>query len=560
MSFKAAVKTVRVGNLYFHTEHFGDFANPACLLISGAMAPARFWTDAFCTHLADCGFFVIRYDHRDMGESCAVDWQKAPYTLADLASDAISILDAYGIKQAHFVGHSMGGYIAQVIALEFPKRTLSICLISAGPIGATLETDRPLTDQEQALQKRTWEVMLSRKDGPSKESLIQSFLPVWKYLNGHFPIDESMAIDYTKDLILRSHHPIREGNNHELVMRFLDLKKARNVLQKMDVPTLVIHGDADPLALPRNGKSVAYAISRAHLIMIPGMGHMFFHKELEEKIAALVMTHLKNALRNMLERNMHLHMTYFSGKMPNVALLPIPDVTAISSEIADDMFNYVLSAHFTKENADQQIRHVIAEYQKRHLPFSWWVSESDTPSDLEDRLVKHGLTFKEKDIGMVLDLDKFLPESAQVLHFEPVHSQKTIKDFADIIRSVGGHPECYDRFYKQIPFAVLEEGSPLEMHVAYLRENPLPVVTGVIVFGGSIAGIYYLATLPDQRRKGYGTAMMKYLFNRAKQKGYLLAGLEASHEGESLYKRLGFHEVCVFREYAYIKGTGRGKG
>ncbi len=294
MTLFPTLKTISIHHLYFHTEHFGDSTNPACLLIAGAMAPARFWTDSFCSSLAYQGFFVIRYDHRDIGESCTIDWEKAPYNLSDLAHDGISILDAYGINQAHFIGHSMGGYIVQIIALEFSKRVFSICAISAGPIGATKETDFPITNEEQAIQNRTWEIMLSRKDGLSKESMIQSFIPVWKYLNGQFPLDERMADAYTRDLILRSRHPIKAGNNHELVMRSLDMEKSRNALQKIGVPTLIIHGEADPLVLPRNGYALAHAIPKSNLAMIPGMGHMFFHQELVEQLSAILIHYMKS--------------------------------------------------------------------------------------------------------------------------------------------------------------------------------------------------------------------------------------------------------------------------
>ena len=542
-------KVVHIDHLYFHTEHFGDRNDPACLLIAGAMAPAPFWTDDFCELLVNSGFFVIRYDHRDIGESCSVDWQKMPYNLSDLAHDTVSILDAYGIKQAHFVGHSMGGYIAQMVALEFPKRTFSISSISAGPVGATKETDLPLTDKEQAIQNKTWEVMLARKDGPSKDSTIQSFLPVWKHLNGTFSLDEGMADTYTCDLILRSHHLIKAGNNHELVMRSLDLEKSRDVLRKIDVPTLIIHGEVDPLVLPRHGASIAQEIIRSDLAIIPGMGHMIFHRGLEKKLADLLSTHMKNAPKTMLEINMHLHMTYFAGKVPNIERLSESDVSIVRSEIHDDMFNYVLSARFTEANVVKRIDHVIEKFKEHQLPFSWWVSESDTPLHLEKMLSRHGLVFKEKDVGMLLDLTNFHSKSVTNLDFRHVQSSDALKDFGNIIQAIGGHPESYDRIYKHIPLPLLKNDSLLEMHIGYSQGKP--TVTGVLVLGGNIAGIYYVATLPDQRGKGYGTAMMEHLLSRAKQKGYYLAGLEASSEGESLYKRLGFKEVCMFKEYAW---------
>ncbi len=294
MRKERTIKKIERGALFFYTEYFGDPKDPTCLLIAGAMAPLSFWTETFCELLAYSGFFVIRYDQRDIGESCSVNWQKNPYTLSDLASDVIIILDAYGIKKAHFVGHSMGGYITQILALEYPENTHSITMISAGPLGATKETDSPLTKTEIAIQENTWKIFLERKDGPSKETMIQSFLPVWKHLNGNLPLDEEMAYSYTKDLILRSQHPIMAGNNHELVMRTLDLEKNRGALQKITVPALIIQGDSDPLILPKNGYALAHALPKSTLMMIPHMGHMLFNKKLEETIINLINQHITN--------------------------------------------------------------------------------------------------------------------------------------------------------------------------------------------------------------------------------------------------------------------------
>lgn len=213
------IKNVQVKGLTLHTENFGDPSAPACLLIAGAMAPARLWTDSFCKQLVAKGLFVIRYDHRDIGESSGVDWQKAPYTLQDLAKDAMGILDAYGIKKAHFIGHSMGGYVCEWIALDFPECILTMTAISAGPIGATTETDLPFTPAEKVIYEKTWKILRERKDGPTLDATIQNFLPVWQHLNGRFPLDKEIAIRYTQDLLTRTRHPIRMGNNHEQVVQ-----------------------------------------------------------------------------------------------------------------------------------------------------------------------------------------------------------------------------------------------------------------------------------------------------------------------------------------------------
>jgi pimeloyl-ACP methyl ester carboxylesterase len=275
-----------------HTESFGNSADPACILIAGAMAPGRFWSDAFCQTIANHGLFVVRYDHRDIGESSAV-WQKKSYSLVDLANDAVAILDAYGINQAHIVGHSMGGHICQQMALDHPKRILSMTIISSGPIGATIETDRPLTAEEQKTLDKTWAVFLSKKDESALDKQIQGFLPVWRYLNGSIPLDEEMANAYTRDLLTRTTHSIRAGNPHELLMQNLEIDQKRGILQKIHVPTLVIHGYSDPLALPRDGLAIAHAIPNAKLLMIHGMGHMIFNRDLEKQIGQKLLEHFQ---------------------------------------------------------------------------------------------------------------------------------------------------------------------------------------------------------------------------------------------------------------------------
>lgn len=286
-----AFANIQIGSIRFHTECFGKSLDPAVLLIAGAMASARFWTDAFCQELAKHHFFVIRYDHRDTGESGAA-WQNKHYALAELANDAVGILDAYGIKKAHFAGHSMGGHICQQVAIDHPDRVFSLAIISSAPIGATSETDRPLTKEEQGILDKTWVVLLARKDADSLEKTMEGYWPVWRYLNGAIALDEEMALAYTRDLLSRTAHPIRSGHPHVLVMKGLKIDRNRGILQKIHQPALVIHGDQDPLVLPRDGLALSHAIHAA-FIMIPKMGHMIFNRDLEMKIAKMITQHFQ---------------------------------------------------------------------------------------------------------------------------------------------------------------------------------------------------------------------------------------------------------------------------
>ncbi len=285
-------KDIFVNHLKLHTEAFGKSSNLACVLIAGKMSTARFWTDAFCQYLASQSFYVIRYDHRDVGESSEIDWQKAPYTMSDLAKDAISVIDGYGIKKAHFIGDSMGGWICQRIAVDYPEKVLSLVIISAGSIEITKEGLMDLTVVEQEFLDRMTKMFLSVKNGKTVDETVQNLLPVWRHANAEIPFDEEMAKAFTIDFLTRTKN--KNAKNHDLMMQgFLAQMKQSSTLQKINRPTLVIHGDKDPIVLLRHGKAVADAIPNAKFVTIKGMGHVFFNRSLEEQIAKLVADHLK---------------------------------------------------------------------------------------------------------------------------------------------------------------------------------------------------------------------------------------------------------------------------
>lgn len=288
------IKNIIAHHIQIHTESFGKSSNPACVLIAGKMSTARFWGDEFCQYLADQGFFVIRYDHRDVGESSEIDWQKAPYTMSDLAKDAISVCDGYGIEKAHFVGDSMGGWVCQRIGVDFPERVLSLVIISAGPIEITKEGLMTLTEAEQEFLDRMTKMFLSVKNGKTVDETVQNLLPVWRYANAKIPFDEEIAKAFTIDFLTRTKN--KNAQNHDRMMQeFLAQIKLSHTLSKIKCPTLVIHGDKDPIVLLRHGKAVADAIPNAQFVVIKGMGHVFFNRDLEKRIAQLIVDHLSRS-------------------------------------------------------------------------------------------------------------------------------------------------------------------------------------------------------------------------------------------------------------------------
>jgi pimeloyl-ACP methyl ester carboxylesterase len=291
-------KDIIVNDLALHSEVFGIPSNPACILIACMRGTARLWSDSFCQYLSNQGFFVIRYDHRDVGESSEMVWQKAPYTMEDLANDTTLVLDGYGIKKAHFIGDSLGGWLCQWIGVNHPERVLSFVIISAAPIEITEKTAIPISKEEQEVMDNTSKMFITRKDGETLEETIQSYLPIWRYTNGDFSLDEKMAKDFTRDFLTRTKHK-NAGRNHELMLSaFLATMKRLDVLQKINSPTLVIHGDKDTVIPIRFGQAVAAAIPKSKFVMIPGMGHSFFNRALEEEIATLAFEHIKKALHD----------------------------------------------------------------------------------------------------------------------------------------------------------------------------------------------------------------------------------------------------------------------
>jgi len=249
-----------------------------------------------------------------------------------------------------------------------------------------------------------------------------------------------------------------------------------------------------------------------------------------------------------METNMHLHMTYFSKYIPSMDLLFEPDVSVIHSPIPDDTFNYVIGAHFEKENLSARVSHILELYDEGKHPFSWWVGDSDTPNALKKELAAQGLSPKEEDVGMSLNLDQAsLARRLPELTIKRALGKVELQHFATIFASIGGYPRYYEELLSQIPPVLYSDGAPLEMYVGYLEG--VPVVTGILVLHANVGGIYFVMTHPDFRKRGLGTEMMISMLLRAKDRGYHLATLQASASGKSLYEKLGFQANSKFVEY-----------
>jgi len=286
-----------------YSETCGNCKNPAILLIAGSIAPARFWIDDFCKELAKNNYFVIRYDNRDIGLSSSIDYAKNPYTLKDLSNDAICILDAYKITQAHIIGHSMGGSIAQTIALDYQSYVISLTLISSSILTiASVHMQEVLS-----IGKILHVIMLNRFTKSLAES-VDSFMNIFQYLHGDIAMDQDIAHDYITDIYERSNpahmkwfEKYSQGREplHNHFKAQIVFKSRIDELKKLHVPTLLIHGEKDNLIAPRiTDKYIAQMIPKAHMHIIPGMGHMILNHDLFMQIKELILTNLKTLQLN----------------------------------------------------------------------------------------------------------------------------------------------------------------------------------------------------------------------------------------------------------------------
>jgi pimeloyl-ACP methyl ester carboxylesterase len=271
--------TVEHDGIELWTQSFGERSHPAVLLIMGATAPALLWEDELCLALAERGLFVIRYDNRDVGRSSTLSADR-PYTLRDMAGDAVAILDAYDIAAAHVVGNSMGGGIAQYLALEHRVRVHTLTLLFTSPALQELilaamgqptgcELAMPSSPELLALLQEA-----AVKPPLTRDEQIEFDLRRYGILAGsRYPFDMARW----RTLLAECHDRSRDwaaASNHHVVMAGSDAD-LRPRLRELDVPTVVMHGTDDPAVPIAHGRALAQAIPGARFIEIDGFGHQF---------------------------------------------------------------------------------------------------------------------------------------------------------------------------------------------------------------------------------------------------------------------------------------------
>ena len=270
--------SVNANGIRLAYDTFGNSGDPPLVLIMGLGAQMIAWDEVFCTELATRGFWVVRFDNRDVGlstkleEAGVPDMQDllaalntgapvdAPYLLRDMADDTVGLLDALGIDSAHIVGLSLGGMIAQELAIHHPRRVRTItCLMSSMGL-----TEQP-PPEPAALQ-----VLLS-PPAADRAAHIKNEVAALRVFNGdHFPMDEARIRELAGLAYDRGLCPT--GMIRQMAA-LLASGSRREALEQVNVPALIIHGDADPLSPIDGGRATAATIPGAVLLEIAGMGH-----------------------------------------------------------------------------------------------------------------------------------------------------------------------------------------------------------------------------------------------------------------------------------------------
>jgi pimeloyl-ACP methyl ester carboxylesterase len=263
----------QVGSVELVYETIGDPEDAPLLLVMGLGMQLIHWDRGLCELLAERGFHVIRFDNRDAGLSTKIRGPvpnvmrlmagmpaRVPYLLDDMASDSLGLLDVLGIERAHVAGVSMGGMIGQTMAIRRPERVLSLAsmLSSTG-------------DRRAGTPKlRVWSLMM-RRAPQERDAYIRYFTRVFRTIGSPaYRVDEARTRELAATTYDRCHYPAGTARQLGAIMASGSRTAA---LQQLDVPTVVIHGESDPLVPLRAGLATARAIPNARLLTIPGMGH-----------------------------------------------------------------------------------------------------------------------------------------------------------------------------------------------------------------------------------------------------------------------------------------------
>ena len=287
---------VTANNIRINYDSFGDKSHPAIVLIMGLATQMIYWDEQFCKLLASQGYWVIRFDNRDIGKSTWLDSNPPPtslalltnavfkrplgatYLLFDMMNDTVGLLDSLHLKSAHIVGASMGGMIAQEIAIHHPHRVKSLTSIMS-------------TTGNRKLPKPSTAFSFKMLKRPPKDvnKAVTFGMHVWRLIQGeHYPFDQQRVLSLITRALKRGFNPA--GNTRQLAA-ILDSPDRTKGLNTLKVPSLIIHGEDDPLVLVACGYATAKAIPNSKIKTYPGMGHTI-PSQLYDDITQQILEHI----------------------------------------------------------------------------------------------------------------------------------------------------------------------------------------------------------------------------------------------------------------------------
>lgn len=262
------------GGLRLAYETFGEPSAPPILMVMGLGTQMIAWPDEVCETLAERGYYVVRFDNRDTGLSTHLHSLPAPrpaqvmlrrcrppYTIDDMADDTVALMDALDLPSVHLVGASMGGFIAQTVAIRHPQRVRSLTLMMTSTGSRWVGFPKP----------RLVAALARRRRATDRAAAVEAVLTTFDLIGSRgFGMDEA----YLRDLAGRSYD--RAYDPHGYLRQLAAVIGQRNRtrdLRRIRMPTVVIHGSADPLVQPSGGRALARAIPGARLVRFAGMGH-----------------------------------------------------------------------------------------------------------------------------------------------------------------------------------------------------------------------------------------------------------------------------------------------
>jgi len=280
-------KIVQANGVDICVETFGDSADPAIILIAGAGSSMLSWKNEFCQRLADGSRFVIRYDNRDTGRSVNYEPGAPPYTLRDLVTDAVGLLDTFGLASAHLVGMSQGAAIGQLMALDHPDRVASLTLVSATPGGPGHENpDLPAMSEEL---RAFFTGEAAEPDWSDRAAVIDYMVDSERpFASRSRPFDEAAMRDLAGRVFDRTIN-IASSMTNPFILDAGDRWRER--LGEVGVPTVVVHGTEDPLFPYGHALALGKEIPGAHLLALEQTGHEYFPRAVWDVVVPAILQH-----------------------------------------------------------------------------------------------------------------------------------------------------------------------------------------------------------------------------------------------------------------------------